>query len=90
MTPEAVLEKVINKVSRRGEAGVADLEQAFKRMDERSDGYLDYDDFKFGLRDRGVDLVDEEIALIARRFDCDGFVSFREFIDAIRASQETD
>ena len=55
-------------------------------MDETGDFKLDVEDLKWGLRDMGVSLDDEQFKILFGYFDKggDGVVSLTEFISAVR------
>jgi Ca2+-binding EF-hand superfamily protein len=55
-------------------------------MDRNRNGSLDPVEFKYAMRDYGIDLSEIEITQIVKNFDTnkDGKLSFDEFIRAIR------
>eukprot|EP00940_MAST-03C_sp_MAST-3C-sp2_P000331 g331.t1 len=85
-TPEILLAKIVAAVSRRGGVGIRGLGRTFRMMDEAGDGLLDRADFKYGIRDCGIDLTEEEFSILLQLFDAngDGFISFGEFLSTIR------
>ena len=86
ITPEVLLEQVKEAVNKRGAYAFRGLSRAFRAMDDRGDGNLDREDFKYGLRDVGVDLTDEEFDMVMDAFDRDGngLISLTEFLAALR------
>lgn len=55
-------------------------------MDRDSNGNLDKDDFKWGLRNFGLVFNENEYRLLLETFDTkkDGSIDFNEFIETIR------
>ena len=55
-------------------------------MDRNRNGTLDPVEFKYAMRDYGVQLTEQEITAIVKNFDTnkDGKLSFDEFLRAIR------
>ena len=55
-------------------------------MDDAGDGKLDRADLKWGLKDYGVELLDDQIEALIDHFDTngDGFISFGEFLRGLR------
>lgn len=86
MTPELILQKVRETINKRGAYAIRGLARSFKIMDDAGDGMLDTEDFKWGLSDYGVQLGDDEFAMVMNLFDAngDGFVSFDEFLRTLR------
>jgi Ca2+-binding EF-hand superfamily protein len=86
LSPEAILEKVKQMILSRGANSIRGLGRAFRIMDDAGDGKLDQADFKYGLKDYGVHLSDEEFKLVMTAFDRDGdgYVGFTEFLTALR------
>lgn len=58
----------------------------FKAMDNNRNGTLDPVEFKYGMRDYGIDLSENELTAMMKYFDTnkDGKLSFDEFLRAIR------
>lgn len=86
MTPEAILKQVRDVVNKRGQYGIRGLGRSFRIMDDAGDGFLDREDFIYGLKDYGCHLTDAEFDCLLTKFDSnkDGFVSFDEFLRTIR------
>lgn len=86
MTPEYVLAKTKETIAKRGAYAFRGLARAFRIMDDRGDGNLDREDFKWGLHDYGVHLTDEEFELVLDAYDRDnsGLISLTEFLAATR------
>lgn len=55
-------------------------------MDQDGNNKLDVDDFRWGLRDFGINITKEESEQVLQAFDRngDGFVNYNEFLRAIR------
>lgn len=73
------------KILERSQTGIADLQKIFEAMDERGDGQLDCDDFRWGLIDFGISLTKMEAMTVLENFDKDknGTVSFSEFLQTL-------
>jgi len=86
MTPDAILKQVRDVVNKRGQYGIRGLGRSFRIMDDGGDGFLDREDFIYGLKDYGCHLSDLEFDCLLTKFDAnkDGFVSFDEFLRTIR------
>jgi Ca2+-binding EF-hand superfamily protein len=58
----------------------------FKNMDNNGNGSLDPVEFKYGLRDAGIEISENELTAMLKYFDTnhDGKLSFDEFLRAIR------
>ena len=86
VTGEALLKKVLGTLRERSKNAVRALKSAFRVMDSQSDGKLDSEDLKWGLRDLGVDLNDEQFGILFKSFDKggDGIINLSEFLVAVR------
>jgi Ca2+-binding EF-hand superfamily protein len=60
----------------------------FKSMDNNKNKKLDAVELETGLRDFGINLNEEQVAVLVKHFDKDGSgqISFNEFLSAIRVS----
>jgi len=87
MTPAGVLAVLRARL----DGSTAELKKAFEGMDDRGDGVLDKEEFRWGLHDFGVDLTEDEFNVVMKVFDTngDGVVSFKEFIGELEAGMET-
>ena len=72
LSAEVLLAQVKTSINKLGAYAFRGLSKAFRNMDDRGDGNLDREDFKFGLRDYGVILADEEFDMVMEAFDRDG------------------
>jgi len=81
-----IKQKVIDICRQRSANGLRGLRILFRAMDRNKNGSLDPKEFKYGLRDFGLDLSEIEITQIVKHFDSnrDGKLSFDEFLRAIR------
>jgi Ca2+-binding EF-hand superfamily protein len=86
LTGAALLGKVLDVLRQRSRNAVRALKSAFRAMDTAGDGKLDREDLKWGLRDLGVDLDDEQFGILFDSFDAggDGYISLSEFLVAVR------
>uniref|UniRef100_A0A7S2XX41 EF-hand domain-containing protein n=1 Tax=Fibrocapsa japonica TaxID=94617 RepID=A0A7S2XX41_9STRA len=85
-TAEVLIKKVLDIIRARGEGSVRGLRRSFRIMDDGRDQQLDREDLKWGLKDYGVHLDDNQFDTIFDYFDRsgDGLVSIKEFLVAIR------
>lgn len=81
-----IKQKVIDCAQQRSANGLRGLRIMFRAMDRNRNGSLDPVEFKYAMRDYGVDLSEIEITQIVKNFDTnkDGKLSFDEFIRAMR------
>ena len=81
MTPAGVMASLRARLS----ASVAELKKSFEGMDDRGDGVLDKEEFRWGLHDCGVDFTQDEFDIVCKVFDAnnDGVISFKEFFAAL-------
>ena len=58
----------------------------FKAMDNNGNHLLDVDDFRWGLKDYGIELTKDEAVAVLNYFDRDknGQVDYNEFLRALR------
>jgi calcyphosin len=85
MTPEGVLKQIKTAILSRGVHGVRSIGRLFRIIDDRGNGILDKEEFRYGLQDFGISLLDEEFSTVMDAFDQngDGVISFNEFLSAI-------
>lgn len=81
-----IKQKVLDVCQQRSANGLRGLRIMFRAMDRNGNGSLDPVEFKYAMRDYGVDLSELEITQIVKNFDTnkDGKLSFDEFMRAIR------
>ena len=72
----------------RGSLTIRGLAQMFKSLDNNKNKSLDAEELETGLRDFGINLNSEQVAVLVKHFDKDGSgnVNFNEFLSAIRVS----
>ena len=89
MTPAVILEKVRNAIEAKGADSYAGLKRAFDIIDDRGNGFLDTQEFRYALSDYGIHLRDEEFDMVQKYFDSngDGVISFGEFMKAIEGDE---
>lgn len=70
----------------RSSNGLRGLRILFRAMDRNRNNSLEPMEFKYAMRDFGVDLSEVEVSQILKYFDTnrDGKLSFDEFLRAIR------
>jgi len=80
---ETVRQKII---TRGGSSGIRSLQRLLAIMDDNGDQRLSKDEFKFGLRDYGIDLSVTQLDQLFAYFDRDGngFIDVSEFLVGIR------
>ena len=83
---EEIKEKVMNMCKTRSSNGLRGLRILFRAMDRNRNNSLEPMEFKYAMRDFGVDLSEVEVSQILKYFDTnkDGKLSFDEFLRAIR------
>eukprot|EP00949_MAST-11_sp_MAST-11-sp1_P002871 g2871.t1 len=66
--------------------GVDGLLSGFRVMDDRGNGCLDREDFRWGLSDYGINLTDEEFDILHRSFDNKGdtVIAYEDVIAALQ------
>jgi len=86
LTAEGLIAKVLSVLRSRSKNAIRNLKSAFRAMDEAGDFKLDKEDLKWGLRDLGVEMDNEQFNILFGYFDKtgDGIVSLTEFISAVR------
>ena len=72
----------------RSNNGLRGLRIFFRKMDRDCSGAIDPTEFKYGMRDFGLDLSEIEVSQIVKHFDTnrDGKISFDELLRALRGS----
>jgi len=82
---ENIKARVIEVCKQRSGNGIRGLRVMFKQMDNNRNGSLDPVEFKYGMRDYGIDITEKELTAILKHFDTnrDGKLSFDEFLRAI-------
>eukprot|EP00944_MAST-04C_sp_MAST-4C-sp1_P002011 g2011.t1 len=80
---------VRNAIEAKGADSYAGLKRAFDIIDDRGNGFLDTQEFRYALSDYGIHLRDEEFDMVQKYFDSngDGVISFGEFMKAIEGDQ---
>lgn len=81
-----IKEKVIALVRQRSANGLRGLRVMFKAMDRNGNGSLSPVEFKYAMRDYGLDLSELEVTQIVKHFDTnkDGQLSFDELLRAMQ------
>jgi len=81
-----IKEKVIELVKQRSANGLRGLRVMFKAMDRNGNGSLSPVEFKYAMRDYGLDLSELEVTQIVKHFDTnkDGQLSFDELLRAMQ------
>jgi Ca2+-binding EF-hand superfamily protein len=79
------VEKVREKVAKRGK-GIRGLGRTMRIFDNDGSGKLSRDEFKFGLRDYGVEISEADVDNVIKYFDRDGdgSLDYNELIRGIR------
>ncbi len=90
LTPEeeAIIKKIEDafmKLSRNPNTRKPNFRRSFEEMDSDGSGKLDYDELKFALQKMGIDLNDDEMAVLLKRLDTDGdgdvdYIEFMRFV----------
>ena len=83
-----IKQKVIDLCRKRSANGLRGLRVMFKAMDRNRNGTLSPVEFKYAMRDYGLNISEIEVTQIVKHFDTnkDGMLSFDEFLRAIRGS----
>lgn len=70
----------------RGANGIRGLSRLFKIMDDTKDHRLDFDEFKKGVNEYGLNYSNMEMKELFNAFDEDhsGFIDFNEFLEKLR------
>ena len=85
---DEIKQKVIDLCRKRSANGLRGLRVMFKAMDRNRNGTLSPVEFKYAMRDYGLNISEIEVTQIVKHFDTngDGMLSFDEFLRAIRGS----
>jgi Ca2+-binding EF-hand superfamily protein len=83
---EEIRSKVIDLCKQRSANGLRGIRRMFKAMDRNGNNSLSPVEFKYAMRDYGLNLSEIEVTQIVKYFDTnkDGQISFDEFLRAIR------
>ncbi|CAD8178022.1 unnamed protein product [Paramecium octaurelia] len=78
--------RVKQQITGKGAYGLRGLAKIFLEMDQNNNGVVEYNDFKWGLRNFGLTLSEDETKMIFQTFDKNGNgkIEFNEFLDAFR------
>ena len=81
-----IRQSVVDLCKRRSANGLRGLRIMFRAMDRNRNGSLSAVEFKYAMRDYGLNLSELEVTQIVKHFDTnqDGQLSFDEFLRAIR------
>lgn len=81
-TIDNLIKEIKQKILERGSYGIRGIARTFKLMDDNGNRQLEVDDFRWGLKDYGIDINQDEAAEIVTRFDKDksGTLDFNEFL----------
>lgn len=85
---EEIKQKVVDLCKKRSANGIRGLRSMFKAMDRNRNGTLTPVEFKYAMRDYGMNFSEIEVTQIVKHFDTnkDGQLSFDEFLRAIRGN----
>ena len=85
---DEIRQKVVDLCKERSANGLRGLRRMFKAMDRNRNGSLTPVEFKYAMRDYGLNLSEIEVTQIVKHFDTnkDGNLSFDEFLRAIRGT----
>jgi len=83
---EEIKKQVVDLCRERSANGLRGLRRMFKVMDRNGNGSLSPVEFKYAMRDYGLNFSEIEVTQIVKHFDTnkDGQISFDEFLRAIR------
>ena len=83
---EEVKQKVIDLCKKRSANGLRGLRIMFRAMDRNKNGSISPVEFKYAMRDYGLNFSELEVSQMMKYFDTnqDGQLSFDEFLRAIR------
>ncbi|XP_078574058.1 calcyphosin-like protein [Branchiostoma floridae x Branchiostoma japonicum] len=82
------MDKLRQQCLKRGASGIKGLGRTFRIMDDDGSRSLNFDEFKTGCEDYGLQLTDDELQEIFVQFDKDGggTLNFDEFLVGIRSN----
>jgi hypothetical protein len=85
ITSAVIIDNIRKAIEAKGADSYAGLKRAFDIIDDRGNGFLDTQEFRYALSDYGIHLRDEEFNIVQKHFDSngDGVISFGEFMNAI-------
>jgi hypothetical protein len=85
---EDLIRDIKSKIIERSADGIRGIARIFKAMDNNGNKLLDVDDFRWGLKDYGIEISKEEAVKVLDHFDRDknGQVDFNEFLRALRVN----
>lgn len=86
MSTEQLLERLRKACLARGNCGIKSIGRSFRLCDDNGSGTLDYNEFKYGLKDIQVDFSEQEFKQLFSTFDADGSgsVNCNEFLRYLR------
>eukprot|EP00825_Cyclidium_porcatum_P038950 TRINITY_DN4622_c0_g1_i3.p1 TRINITY_DN4622_c0_g1~~TRINITY_DN4622_c0_g1_i3.p1 ORF type:complete len:228 (+),score=57.57 TRINITY_DN4622_c0_g1_i3:166-849(+) len=81
-----LIQKVKYMLIQKGSLGFRNLKKIFQEMDKDGSGTLDADDFRWGLKNYGLQFTDQECKILLNEFDKNknGVIEFSEFISILR------
>ncbi|XP_076810495.1 calcyphosin-like protein [Clavelina lepadiformis] len=81
-----LIERLRLKCLARGATGIKDLGRTFRMMDRDRSKKLDFDEFKKGISNYGLDMEPNELTNMFQAFDVDntGKINIREFLVKLR------
>mmetsp|Transcript_23540 Transcript_23540/g.58155 ORF Transcript_23540/g.58155 Transcript_23540/m.58155 type:complete len:203 (+) Transcript_23540:228-836(+) len=84
--PVNAIEKIRSHLHLKAKDGMSELSKAVRAADKEKNGYLSPDEFKWVLREVGVEMGGEDLLRLMRTFDTnrDGKVSTAEFLIAVK------
>ena len=68
------------------EGGCIGFSSLCEMLDDRKTGDIDRQNFKFALRDYGIDVNNEQFDLAVANFEKNGTVNFASFLEAIESA----
>lgn len=85
---EDIKQEALKVCATRSNNGLRGLRVFFRKMDKDGSGAIDPIEFKYGMRDFGLELSELEVTQIVKHFDTngDGKISFDELLRTLRGS----